>query len=92
MMRSSILGASAMLHVLIQHLPLQSLFWMKIWRAFRASDASKGEITIGARKSTMVNRKKGVLDVEGARSKTRLAEDEASVLLDRRNTSNLVDL
>ena len=40
MMRSSILGASTMLNVLIQHLPLQSLFWTKIWRAFRASDPS----------------------------------------------------
>ena len=34
MMRSSILGASTMLNVLIQHLPLQSLFWTKIWKAF----------------------------------------------------------
>ena len=41
MMRSSILGASTMLNVLIQHLPLQSLFWTKIWRAFRASDPSR---------------------------------------------------
>ena len=40
MMRSSILGASTMLNVLIQHLPLQSLFWTKLWRAFRASDPS----------------------------------------------------
>ena len=40
MMRSSILGASTMLNVLIQHLPLQSLFWTKIWKAFRASDPS----------------------------------------------------
>ena len=38
MMRSSILGDSTMLNVLIQHLSLQSLFWIKIWRAFRASD------------------------------------------------------
>ena len=44
MMRSSILGASTMLNVLIQHLPLQSLFWAKIWRAFRASDPSSGVI------------------------------------------------
>ena len=44
-MRSSILGASTMLNVLIQHLPLQSLFWTKIWRAFRASDPSTGEST-----------------------------------------------
>ena len=36
MMRSSILGASTMLNVLIQHLPLKSLFWLKNWRAFRA--------------------------------------------------------
>ena len=41
MMRSSILGASLMLNVLIQHLPLQSLFWTKIWRAFRASETIK---------------------------------------------------
>ena len=40
MMRSSILGASTMLNVLIQHLPLQSLSWTKIWRAFRALDPS----------------------------------------------------
>ena len=40
MMRSSILGASTMLNVLIQHLPLQSLFWTNIWRAFQASDPS----------------------------------------------------
>ena len=40
MMRSSILGASTMLNVLIQHLPLQSLSWTKIWKAFRASDPS----------------------------------------------------
>ena len=40
MVRSSILGASILLNVLIQHLPLQSLFWMKTWRAFRASDPS----------------------------------------------------
>ena len=43
MMRSSILGASTMLNILIQHLPLQSLFWTKIWRAFRASDPSKAQ-------------------------------------------------
>ena len=41
MMRSSIFGASTMLNVLIQHLPLQSLFWTKIWRAFRASDPNR---------------------------------------------------
>ena len=41
MMRSSILGASTLLNVLIQHLPLQSLFWSKTWRAFRASDPSR---------------------------------------------------
>ena len=40
MMRSSILGASTMLNVLIQHLPLQSLSWTKIWKAFRASNPS----------------------------------------------------
>ena len=40
MMRSSILGVSTMLNVSIQHLPLQSLFWTKIWRAFRALDSS----------------------------------------------------
>ena len=40
MMRSSILGASTMLNVLIQHLPLQSLSWTKIWKAFRALDPS----------------------------------------------------
>ena len=40
MMRSSILGASTMLNVLIQHLPLQSLSWTKICKAFRASDPS----------------------------------------------------
>ena len=34
MMRSSILGAFTMLNILIQHLPLQSLFWTKIWRDF----------------------------------------------------------
>ena len=45
MMRSSILGASTMLNVLIQHLPLQSLFWTKIWRAFRASDPSTAHLT-----------------------------------------------
>ena len=33
MMKSSIIGASTMLNVLIQHLPLQSLFWSKTWRA-----------------------------------------------------------
>ena len=38
MMRSSILGASTLLNVLIQHLLLQSLFWTKTWRAFRASN------------------------------------------------------
>ena len=44
MMRSSILGASTMLNVLIQHLPLQSLFWTKIWRALRASDPSNSMV------------------------------------------------
>ena len=43
MMRSSILSASTLLNVLIQHLPLQSLFWMKTWRVFRASDPSSWE-------------------------------------------------
>ena len=43
MMISSILGASTMLNVLIQHLSLQSLSWTKIWRAFRASDPSRGK-------------------------------------------------
>ena len=37
MIRSSILGASTMLNVLIQRLPLQSLFLSKTWRAFPAS-------------------------------------------------------
>ena len=46
MMRSSILGASTMLNVLIQHLPLQSLSWTNIWKAFRASDPSKKSITV----------------------------------------------
>ena len=41
MMRSSILGASTMLNVLIQHLLLHSLFGTKIWIAFRASNPSK---------------------------------------------------
>ena len=45
MMRSSILGTPTMLNVLIQHLPLQSLFWIKIWRAFRASDPSNDNTT-----------------------------------------------
>ena len=40
MMRSSILGASTLLNVLIQHLPLRSLFWSKAWRACQASDPS----------------------------------------------------
>ena len=43
-MRLSILGASKMLNVLIQHLPLQSLFWTKLWRAFRASDPSSSDL------------------------------------------------
>ena len=38
MMRSSIIGASTMFNVLIQHLPLQSLFWLKTWRAYRVTD------------------------------------------------------
>ena len=40
MIRSSILRASTMLNVLIQHLPMQSLFWTKTWRVFRAPDPS----------------------------------------------------
>ena len=48
MMRSSILGASIMLNILIQHLPLQSLFWTKIWRAFRASDPSMVNLGVDA--------------------------------------------
>ena len=44
MIRSSILGASTMLNVLIQHRPLQSLYWTKIWKAFRASDPSRNDI------------------------------------------------
>ena len=48
MMRSSILGASTMLNVLIQHLPLQSLFWTKIWRAFRALDPSRKKAETGS--------------------------------------------
>ena len=39
-MRSSILDASMLLNVLIQHLPLQSFFCSKTWRACRASDPS----------------------------------------------------
>ena len=45
MMRSSILGTSTMLNVLIQHLPLQSLSWTKIWRAFQASDPSSTNLS-----------------------------------------------
>ena len=45
MMRSSILGASALLNVLIQHLPLQSLFWSKTWRACQASYPSTRHLT-----------------------------------------------
>ena len=40
-MRSFILSASTRLNVLIQYLPLQSLFWTKTWRAFQASDPIK---------------------------------------------------
>ena len=29
---------------MLQHLPLQSLFWTKTWRAFRASDPNRGEV------------------------------------------------
>ena len=43
MMRLSILGASTLLKVLIQHLLLQSLFWKKTWRVFRASDPTTWE-------------------------------------------------
>ena len=46
MMRSSIIGASTLLNVLIQHLPLQSLFWSKIWRACRASDPNTTNIQL----------------------------------------------
>ena len=46
MIRSFILGASTLLNVLIQHLPLQSLFWSKTWRACRASDPSKMTVNL----------------------------------------------
>ena len=41
MTRSYILGASTLLNVLIQHLPLQSFFWSTTKRACGALDPSK---------------------------------------------------